>query len=69
MNIWQMWRNNATSLTLLILCNLAVFSLGETPWIVLGCLFLLLTNSFQPLSQIRKRLRCSLLPHRPCFAQ
>ena len=44
MNIWQMWRSNATSLTLLILCNLAVFSLGETPWIVLGCLFLLLAG-------------------------
>ncbi len=40
MTIGEMWRTNAVSLMLLILLNLALFSLGTLPWIVLGLLCL-----------------------------
>ena len=35
-----MWKANATTLFLLILLNLALFTLGNTPWMVLGLLAL-----------------------------
>lgn len=40
MNVFDMWKSNATTLFLLILLNLALFSLGTTPWLVLGLICL-----------------------------
>lgn len=44
MNVWQMWKSNAVTLLFLIVLNLALFSLGDLPWIALGCLLLLLAG-------------------------
>ncbi len=35
-----MWRSNATTLAMLIVLNLAMFTLGTTPWTVLGLICL-----------------------------
>lgn len=40
MSAGDMWKANATTLFLLILLNLALFALGNTPWMVLGLLAL-----------------------------
>ena len=41
MSIMEMWKSNAITLTLLIVLNLALFTLGTTPWLVLGLICLL----------------------------
>ena len=46
MSVGDMWKNSATTLFLLILLNLALFSLGTTPWMVLGLIFLALAAFF-----------------------
>ncbi len=40
MSIMDMWKSNAITLVLLIVLNLALFSLGITPWMVLGLICL-----------------------------
>ncbi|MBQ3270765.1 MAG: hypothetical protein IJH09_12700 [Clostridia bacterium] len=40
MSVSDMWKANATTLFLLILLNLALFALGNTPWMALGLLAL-----------------------------
>ena len=40
MSIKDMWKSNAITLILLIVLNLALFSLGNTPWLVLGLICL-----------------------------
>ena len=40
MSITDMWKANATTLALLIVLNLALFTLGTTPWMVLGLILL-----------------------------
>jgi hypothetical protein len=40
MSIKDMWRSNATTLAMLIVLNLAMFTLGTTPWTVLGLICL-----------------------------
>ena len=40
MSTGDMWKTNAMTLFLLILLNLALFTLGNTPWTVLGLLAL-----------------------------
>ena len=40
MSVSDMWKMNAGTLFLLILLNLALFTLGNTPWLVLGLLCL-----------------------------
>ena len=40
MNVTDMWKSNAVTLVLLIVLNLALFSLGTTPWLVLGLICL-----------------------------
>jgi len=40
MSIRDMWKANAGTLLLLVVVNLAVFTLGNTPWIALGLLCL-----------------------------
>lgn len=40
MSVSDMWKANATTLFLLILLNLALFALGNTPWMVLGLIAL-----------------------------
>lgn len=40
MSVKEMWRGNAVTLFLLILLNMALFSLGNTPWTVLGLICL-----------------------------
>ena len=40
MSVMDMWKTNAVTLILLIVVNLALFSLGTTPWMVLGILLL-----------------------------
>lgn len=49
MNIADMWKSNLAVHLLLIVVNLALFSLGNTPWIVLGliCLALGMFYSFR----------------------
>ena len=39
MRISDMWKANATTMFLMILLNLALFSLGTTPWLVLGLIW------------------------------
>ena len=46
MRISDMWKANATTMFLMILLNLALFSLGTTPWLVLGLICLLLAMFF-----------------------
>lgn len=46
MSIGDMWKASATTLFLLILLNLALFSLGTTPWLVLGLICLALAMFF-----------------------
>ena len=41
MSITDMWKSNAVTLILLIVLNLALFTLGNTPWLVLGLICLL----------------------------
>jgi len=40
MSITDMWKSNAVTLILLIVLNLALFTLGNTPWTVLGLICL-----------------------------
>lgn len=40
MSVSEMWRANAVTTVLLIVLNLALFTLGNTPWIVLGLMCL-----------------------------
>ena len=40
MSIMEMWKSNAITLVLLIVLNLALFTLGNTPWLVLGLICL-----------------------------
>ena len=40
MSVSEMWKTNAGTLILLILLNMALFTLGNTPWMVLGLLCL-----------------------------
>ena len=40
MSVSDMWRVNAATLALMIFINLALFTLGTTPWLVLGLLLL-----------------------------
>lgn len=43
MSVGDMWRAHATTTFLLVMLNLALFSLGELPWTVLGLLVLALS--------------------------
>ena len=40
MSVGEMWKSNALTLTLLIILNLALFTLGTTPWMVIGIIIL-----------------------------
>ena len=40
MSIMDMWKANAVTLVMLIVLNLALFTLGNLPWTVLGLILL-----------------------------
>jgi len=40
MSVMDMWKTNAVTLVLLIVVNVAMFSIGTTPWMVLGLICL-----------------------------
>ena len=46
MSVSEMWKANAATTFLMILLNLALFSLGNTPWMVLGLIALALAMFF-----------------------
>ena len=49
MSVGEMWKSNAATVMLLIVLNMALFTLGNTPWTVLGliCLALAMFFSFR----------------------